>query len=204
MQVCSITCRDLGDRIEMKVLVYYQKFNKAETSSHALLNAAVRRYVEETGSKSKVQKAALTVERDSKFGKPYCKELPEVHFSISHSGAWWSCACAPQEVGLDLQQTQAKNLEKLAKRFFHPQELLWLRGKESSQFYRLWTYKESYVKYTGTGLLAGLDSFSVVSGETTRLGAEGVFQQELSFPDSDFWMVLTAKTRAQPILRILL
>lgn len=31
-------------------------------------------------------------------------EYPWLHFSISHSGDFWACAMAAQEVGLDLQQ----------------------------------------------------------------------------------------------------
>lgn len=186
--------------MQEKAFVYYRMFQKMQTSSHELLKTAIRCYLQEIGNRGEIDWNALTVEKDTKFGKPYLRELPDIHFSISHSGTWWSCACALQEVGLDLQLVQARNLEKLAERFFHPQELAWLRGKEVPQFYRLWTYKESYVKYTGTGLLNGLDYFSVVPGQAEELGADGVFQQELLFPDADCWMVLTTKTKVEPVL----
>lgn len=188
----------------MKVFVYYQKVQKTQASSHDLLRLAVSRYLAELGDLPDWTGNDLTIEQKTKWGKPYIKELPEVHFSISHSGTWWSCAFAPQEVGLDLQLVQERNLEKLAKRFFHPRELEWLRGKEAPQFYRLWTYKESYVKYTGKGLLNGLDYFSAVQNQKEELGTEGVFQQELPFPAADCWMVLTTKIKAQPVLEQLI
>ena len=39
-------------------------------------------------------------------GKPYFPHAPQLHFSISHSGAYWSCALSDQTVGFDLQETE--------------------------------------------------------------------------------------------------
>lgn len=182
----------------MQVYLYYQKFDKTK-KSHTLLKNALADYLRETGSREET--TDMTIVKDTKFGKPYVKELPNVFFSISHSGCWWACACADQEVGLDLQVSGEKEQQKIAKRFFHREETEWLGGQEPSEFYRLWAYKESYVKYTGIGLAQGLDYFSVVSKQKDTLGAAGVEQQELAFPDADYWLVLTAKNKASVVLR---
>lgn len=182
----------------MQVYLYYQRFDKTK-ESHALLKTALAHYLRETGSRE--ESTDITIVKDTKFGKPYVKELPNVFFSISHSGCWWVCACADREVGLDLQLSGEREQQKVADRFFHPQETAWLGRQEPFEFYRLWAYKESYVKYTGIGLAEGLDYFSVVSEQNEELGAAGVVQQELAFPDSEYWLVLTAEKKADVVLR---
>jgi len=98
-------------------------------------------------------------------GKPFFSEAPDLAFSISHSGGMWACAFGDQPLGLDLQVFQDSPFERLSKRFFHPEEDQWLRSRDygAADFFRIWTAKESWIKKTGEGLSAGLDSFSVLS-----------------------------------------
>lgn len=72
------------------------------------------------------------------------------------------------------------------------------------QFSRIWTYKESYVKYTGTGLREGLDYFSVIpgvlaAGQNREETGERFRQQEIPFLEN-FWMVLTSRERQNVML----
>lgn len=99
-------------------------------------------------------------------GKPFFPDMPQLHFSISHSGAYWACAMGGAEVGLDLQQHKQSDYSKLARRFFHPEEFAYLKDKSflPEEFFGIWCAKESYIKYTGQGLPQGLGSFSVISG----------------------------------------
>lgn len=159
------------------------------------------------------QKAApepLLARRDP-HAKPYLSALPELKFSISHSGEWWACAVSDAEVGLDIQEHHTRNQERVARRFFHPDEVAWLERHGFEAFSRLWTYKESYVKYTGDGLRRGLDYFSVVGEAADRNltmqreqtadprldavsdipGAPGVWQREIFFCEG-MYLVLTA------------
>jgi len=136
------------------------------------------------------------------YRKPYFHACPEYFHNVSHSGDWWACAYGRVEMGLDLQRKENKDTARIAKRFFHPRETAWLQDRSPDQFYRLWAYKESYLKYTGTGLLKGLDHFSVIpsgseegrseAGEI-KPGAEHVCQYEIPFPVKDYWMVLTTE-----------
>ena len=114
-------------------------------------------------------------------------------------------------MGLDLQRKENKDTDRIAKRFFHPRETAWLQDRSPDQFYRLWAYKESYLKYTGTGLVEGLDHFSVISpGSGTddegiremKPGAKDVCQYEIPFPEKDYWMVLTTEKPVEVICKL--
>ncbi len=134
---------------------------------------------------------AWTLCKDTAHGKPYIKELPDLHFSISHSKDFWACAIGPCPVGLDLQAEVTKDMEKIARRFFHPCENSHLEKTGFSQFSHLWAQKESYVKFTGDGLTRGLAYFSVLP-DTPDSITGSVFQQDIPFADG-YHMVLTTK-----------
>lgn len=104
------------------------------------------------------------VERSSQ-GKPYLKDRPDFHFNLTHSGRWVAIAWGTEPVGLDVEAFRAgADTGKLARRFFCPDEQAYL-NEHPEQFFRLWTMKESYLKYRGTGLTAALNSFSVLEPE---------------------------------------
>lgn len=98
-------------------------------------------------------------------GKPFFAAAPELCFSVSHSGAYWGCAFGRAPVGFDLQRREPCRMEALARRFFHPAETAWLAAREwqEADFFSLWTAKESFLKYTGEGMVNGLDWFSVLA-----------------------------------------
>lgn len=85
-------------------------------------------------------------------GKPFLPGGP--HFSISHSRGQVALAVSDAPLGLDVEVVRPF-LEKLPQRIFSPQELRWFQARFSTQvdFFTLWTLKESYYKYTGTGIL---------------------------------------------------
>ena len=100
----------------------------------------------------------------SEFGKPYLPDFPEFHFSISHSGKIAVCAsCETGEIGIDIQLIKEIRLG-LAERFFTKLEREELEelplGKERDrQFAKIWTMKESYLKYSGRGMRVELSKF---------------------------------------------
>ncbi|MCD8338227.1 MAG: 4'-phosphopantetheinyl transferase superfamily protein [Lachnospiraceae bacterium] len=96
-------------------------------------------------------------------GKPYLPDFPDIHFSLSHSHEMAMAVFADTEVGCDIEYQKQLN-EKLARRFFCPEEYAWMTEREDPKeqkirFYRLWTLKESFLKATGMGLHLPLDSF---------------------------------------------
>ena len=104
-------------------------------------------------------------------GKPYFPDVPQVHFSISHSGAYWLCAFGAQPVGIDLQIHQAGRLAQIARRFFNEEEERYLAKDDYREFFSVWTAKESYVKFTGKGIGDGFGDFRVAdaAGLKTQL-----------------------------------
>lgn len=97
-------------------------------------------------------------------GKPYLTEYPDIHYSLSHSGEYVSCALGDSPVGVDIQEVTGYR-EGIARRFFtdednHRLDLCSSDGKKEL-FFRMWSIKESYVKLTGKGLSGGLSGFEI-------------------------------------------
>ncbi len=108
----------------------------------------------------------FSVETDP-LGKPYLPGIQNVHFNISHSGAWVVLAWGDSPVGVDVEKIRSGiKKEALASRFFTSDEQSYVFGRVDGQeqrFLEIWTAKESYLKYLGTGLRRPLNSFSVLS-----------------------------------------
>lgn len=97
----------------------------------------------------------------SEAGKPALLGGPA--FSLSHSGERILCALSDEAVGADLQQLRPYN-PALARRFFTGAEAAWLeeQREQNLAFSLLWSLKESYVKFLGSGIAeTHLDSFTV-------------------------------------------
>ncbi|MBJ7452036.1 MAG: 4'-phosphopantetheinyl transferase superfamily protein, partial [Blastococcus sp.] len=107
-------------------------------------------------------------------GKPCLPEVPDLHFSVSHSGGWVAVAVrrgAP--VGVDVEQVGAwtvDELHDLARVVLAPEERAVLSrtppGARAAAFATYWTRKEAAVKATGTGLLAPLPELVVTPPAT--------------------------------------
>lgn len=102
----------------------------------------------------------------NKYGKPYLRDYPEVHFNGSHSGRFLVCAFSKKSVGVDVQEIdRSKNTMAIAQRFMTAKEVGFLESLGAEEavkaFYRLWAQKESYMKYTGLGFGIPLNSFEI-------------------------------------------
>lgn len=108
----------------------------------------------------------------NEYGKPYYIIPADFHFNISHSGDWVTAAVSDHPVGIDIEHIQPISLD-IAARFFSPEECLAIHNtsaeKQMDLFYRIWTAKESYIKYIGQGLSLPLDSFSVICADAFRI-----------------------------------
>lgn len=114
------------------------------------------------------------IARDEK-GKPFFPSMPTIHFSLSHSGDFCACAFHTGPVGLDLQIHAECRREAIARRWFHPEEYAFLEKNNFEDFFQVWAAKESYVKYTGTGITGGLNRFSVAdnTGMKDKMNGQG-------------------------------
>ena len=137
---------------------------KPDTAQCTIVAEALLRYCMK-------QQLALTeyqLEKNEQ-GKPRIKNCPDFHFNISHSGHWVVLACGETEVGIDVEAIRMDNQkDKIARRFFTEAEQSYLFQEAAGlhdRFYQIWTAKESYLKYLGTGLQKALNSFCVRSME---------------------------------------
>lgn len=87
-----------------------------------------------------------------KNNKPYFESDDNRKFNISHSGDLVVCAISDCEVGIDVEII-AKTIQQLMENICNEEEIDWLNNQASvDEQYRLWTYKESYLKCTGDGI----------------------------------------------------
>ena len=77
----------------MDIAIYYQKWNAKEKNSHTLLEQAVRRYARENAL---LLPETLILASAEQKKKPRFQNAESIHFSISHSGDWWSCAVSTE------------------------------------------------------------------------------------------------------------
>ena len=107
-------------------------------------------------------------------GKPCLPAAPELHFSLTHSGAWAGLALARGfPVGLDLEEiTPDLDWAALLEEIGSPGEIRAVRAQPEpsrrTAFYRLWVRKEAVLKAIGVGL-----------GTTLALGAIDTLADEV-------------------------
>lgn len=100
----------------------------------------------------------FTVDCD-KNGKPFITDS-EIFFNLSHSGSYVLCAVGNEKIGCDIQEIKKCNL-KVAQRFFTESECICLEKSENKalDFTSLWSLKESVLKFSGEGIVGGLDRY---------------------------------------------
>ena len=88
-----------------------------------------------------------------KYGKPYFKDYPDIHFNISHCDKGVACIISDHPVGIDIECINPFDKE-LAEYISSPEELVTILKNSCPPiaFTILWTKKESFCKLTGYGL----------------------------------------------------
>ena len=149
--------------------IYLYKGEKIKKEK--LFYAAAEQYVSAIG----LQNVDLRIKK-TREGKPYFANMPEVHFSITHSADVWACAFSASPVGLDIQKYRPYE-ERIAQRFFHKEEALFIKNarNKDAAFFLVWAAKESFVKYTGAGITDGYREFSVVDNMGLKQQIFGVW-----------------------------
>lgn len=109
--------------------------------------------------KYNIDSSALEIECNA-HGKPYFENISNFHFNISHSGDILAIAISDREVGIDIEKLRNPDL-RIAKRFCDDEQAYISKADSKNRFFEVWTKKEAYLKYKGTGLSGGLNTFSV-------------------------------------------
>lgn len=81
--------------------------------------------------------------------KPYYRDYPMYHYSVSHSNSYVGFVLSKNNVGLDIEQRVNRDFKAL--RFVASDEEI-KECTSSDDKYALWTFKEAYAKYKGKGL----------------------------------------------------
>lgn len=86
-------------------------------------------------------------------GKPLYKHQKElgIYFSLSHSGDYAVIAVSNKEVGIDVEKVKEPNYKVAEKVFTEIERKTFLTG-DAEGFFKVWTMKESYLKYCGLGI----------------------------------------------------
>ncbi len=106
-------------------------------------------------------------------GKPYPINI-DLHFNVSHCEDYVVCVVDSKPVGIDIEKIRPINL-KIAKKFFSEEEQEYIFGHIATEedfekdtendilekFFRVWTSKEAYLKYTGDGICADLKNAKI-------------------------------------------
>lgn len=129
-------------------------------------------------------------------GKPYFDVPGAPRFSVSHSGRVWGAAFSPDRIGFDVERMKARDWQSVAGRFFHPAEREMALSGGEAVFFSLWTAKESYVKYLGTGIDEGFSSFCIAVNGKISGDALGVTFSWPPVPEGYFASVCTAAERS--------
>lgn len=92
--------------------------------------------------------------RTGEHGKPYFCDHPEICFNISHSGSIVVCAVSDYEIGVDIQEKEARSIDRIAERILLPDEYgrFLLSPDKEELFFRIWVMKEAFLKWTGEGI----------------------------------------------------
>ena len=81
--------------------------------------------------------------------KPYFKDYPMYHYSVSHSNSYVGFVLSKNQIGLDIEQRVNRDFKAL--NFVSTSEEI-EECKDNDDKYALWTFKEAYAKYCSKGL----------------------------------------------------
>ena len=133
--------------------------------------------------------------RLNQYGKPYVQSVDGFFYNISHCGLWVILGYGETEIGVDVERIREDN-SGIAERFFTPSERTYIdipdEAERGRRFMQLWTLKESYIKYLGTGLSTGLNTFSINVPDGTVTDYNGKYTKDLRLKsmlfDNDYYL----------------
>ena len=103
-------------------------------------------------------------------GKPFLLNHSNFQFNISHTRNALVVAFSNEEVGIDIESIKLFDMQ-IANRFFTSaeQDYIISHKDQNYAFYDIWTKKEAYIKYIGTGLSTPLNSFNVLDNSINSM-----------------------------------
>ena len=129
-----------------------ERFLRQEDRIRCAAGAFLARHSIRSALRAAGKEDSFTVAR-TQYGKPYIPEHPELHFSLSHSGALIVYAEAGCEVGVDAEEITDIDLTGFSA-FLYPEEMQRIKAAPDplAEFFRVWTVREAVSKAEGTGI----------------------------------------------------
>ncbi len=137
----------------------YEKLKqKRDKENCVIAYILLRKALRDFGIKS------FEIETD-KNGKPYLKGNENICFNISHTSGGVAVVAAESPVGVDIQDILPLKQSVIDRCFSESEKaLITASASPEKEFTRLWTLKESAVKFDGSGI-ANLKNFSFETNE---------------------------------------
>ena len=115
-------------------------FAKGECDTDALVKYCYSHYADIAGGAAALPRKAEIVREHGE--KPrFCDGVP-AHFSVSHSHGVVMVGISHTELGVDIEKIRPVNYAKFS----------FMGAEDEEDFFRRWTERESYLKFTGAGL----------------------------------------------------
>lgn len=96
------------------------------------------------------------------YGKIYLNNN-NLYFNLSHSNDYYAFAISKEEVGIDIEKVRDDVNIDLIKRISNSKD-------EIKDVIKMWTIKESYLKYLGTGINTNLKDILINKNSVSRNG----------------------------------
>ena len=160
--------------MEFRIFVYEGDTSKDDLSRR-LSQDALKAYCSAAGI---AYDEDVNVIKEREKGKPYAEGL-DVEFNVSHSGLLWMCMVGPAPCGIDLQvmkEVNERKYNKIMQRYFTPNEQAFCDRYGVEGFFRIWTHREAFGKFTGQGVYGDMPDF---------VGDDGLLRIEVDIPGTD-------------------
>ena len=173
-----------------------QRAERIRNGDSRLRSAAALMLLDRALTEEKITGRELVL---GEHGKPYLSS-GEVFFNLSHSSKYAVCAICDKEIGCDVQAISPSLPHAVLK--LHPSEIASIERSASPvrDFFRIWAFKESYMKCTGKGLCEPLAAFSVDIGkDPPTVDARGYSLSEVFLSDDCACAVCVRSDTCPPV-----
>lgn len=137
----------------------------------------------------------------NKFGK-YELTNQKLHFNLSHAGKYVICAISDQLVGVDIEEKKSRDFSSFQSVWTEREKNLF-QVDRLEDFYYLWTAKESYVKWLGTGLATDLNTVDIdPDGIVYHNGKKVSVRVQTIHIDSQYQCAVCSECRVEQLMFI--
>ncbi len=134
-------------------------------------------------------------------GKPFLADLPNWHFSVSHTGEWVILVVGCVPVGIDIEFINRRFLfDDLIPTVLTATEQLAMTDSPDAHlfFYECWTRKEAFVKATGAGMTDNFMNVPSLEGthyvDSQLIGERGSWTVQPFFVDDSYPAALASES----------